>query len=82
MSGEWVPIETEPHSVMPPHDQYRHDSVSPEVFHAQLLEALDGVDLGAYDRRAVEWMAGWDLPRVAVVVSLFHRVRAAGEPSE
>ena len=82
MFGEWVPIETEPHSVMPPHDQYRYDSVSPEVFHAQLLEALDGVELGAYDRRVVEWLAGWDVPTVAVVVSLFHRVRAAGKQSE
>lgn len=81
MSVEWVPIETEPHSVMPPHDQYRLDSVSRVVFHGQLLEALNGVELGAYDRRVVEWLAGWDVPTVAVVVSLFHRVRVAGEQS-
>jgi hypothetical protein len=36
------------------------------------------VELGAYDRTVIEWLAGWDLPRVAVVVTVFHRACAAG----
>jgi hypothetical protein len=40
---------------------------------------LQGVELGAYDRQMIEWMAGWDTPTVAVVVSLLHRAREAGE---
>ena len=67
MSGEWVPIETEPHSVMPPHDQYRHDSVSPKVFHAQLLEALDGVDLGA-DRGHSAALGSLQRPEITAII--------------
>jgi hypothetical protein len=36
------------------------------------------VDLGAFDREIVEWLAAWDTPTVATVVSLLHRTRQAG----
>lgn len=45
---------------------------------AALTEALDGVELGAYDRRIVDWLAGWDIETVGTVASLFYRCRQAG----
>ncbi|WP_410662104.1 hypothetical protein [Amycolatopsis sp. lyj-84] len=52
---------------------------------AALTEALDGVELGDHDRRIVAWLAGWDVPTVGTVASLFYRAREAGgqqRPSE
>ncbi|MET7715271.1 hypothetical protein [Streptomyces sp. NPDC005407] len=42
---------------------------------AALLAELEaaGVELGTYDLRIVEWLAGWDWPTVAVVASLIRR---------
>jgi hypothetical protein len=45
------------------------------------LESLDGVELGAYDRRIIEWLAGWDIATVGTVASLIYRARAAGTGS-
>lgn len=45
---------------------------------AALLEALDGVELGAYDRRIIEWLARWDTGTVGTVASLFYRARTSG----
>ncbi|MGH3824965.1 MAG: hypothetical protein ACRDRA_19325 [Pseudonocardiaceae bacterium] len=42
-----------------------------------LLTAVDGVALGAYDQRILTWLAEWDTPTVATVVSLLWRVRHA-----
>lgn len=44
---------------------------------AALLDPLDGIELGAYDRRILDWMAGWDIPTVATIASLLHRTRQA-----
>jgi hypothetical protein len=44
---------------------------------AAVLEPLDGLPLGTYDRRMVEWLAGFDVPTVGGIVSLLHRARAA-----
>jgi hypothetical protein len=43
-----------------------------------LTEALDDVELGAYDRRIIEWLADWDVSTVGTVASLFYRAREAG----
>ena len=43
-----------------------------------LLEALDGLELGAYDRRIIERLAGWEISTVGTIVSLLYRARAAG----
>ncbi|GAB2818678.1 hypothetical protein [Lentzea nigeriaca] len=43
-----------------------------------LLQALRGVELGDYDRRIVQWLAGWDAAVVETVVSLIYRARQAG----
>ena len=40
--------------------------------------ALAGVDLGAYDRRIVDWLVNWDDPTCRTVVSLIWRARLAG----
>lgn len=51
----------------------------PTAGHAEiLLGVLSGVELGAYDRRMVAWLAGWDTPTVLTVVSWIARVRADG----
>jgi hypothetical protein len=44
---------------------------------AMLLEALDGVILGAYDRRIVAWLAGHDASTVLPIASLIVRARQA-----
>jgi hypothetical protein len=44
---------------------------------AALTEPLADLDLGAYDHRMIEWLAGFDIPTVGGVVSLLHRARAA-----
>jgi hypothetical protein len=44
---------------------------------AALLEPLEGVELGDYDQRILDWLAGFDVPTVGGVVSLLHRARAA-----
>lgn len=74
-AATYGPIETCPHSLTPPHTEYDHAGST--QFHGALLQALDGVELGAWDRRILDWLAGWDTSTVAVVVSLLHRARRA-----
>lgn len=47
---------------------------------AMLTRALDaaGVELGAYDRRIAEWLAGWEPATVAVICGWVSRARAQG----
>ena len=47
---------------------------------ADLDGALSGVELGDWDRRIVEWLAGWEPSTVAVVCGLIRRAREAGLP--
>jgi hypothetical protein len=63
-----APVSVHAPFVSHPGGQYRHEPV--EERRAALLAALDGVALGAYDQRIVGWLAGWDMPVVAAVVSL------------
>ncbi|MFI7113988.1 hypothetical protein ACIBK9_47260 [Nonomuraea sp. NPDC050227] len=44
---------------------------------AALQTALDGVELGEWDRTILVWLAGWEPSTVAVVCSWLHRVREA-----
>lgn len=37
-----------------------------------------GVELGAYDRRIITWLAGWDPETVQVVVGIVSRARRGG----
>jgi hypothetical protein len=51
----------------------------PKAGQAEILAGvLDGIELGAWDRRIVEWMAGWDASTVLTVASWIARARAAG----
>jgi len=43
-----------------------------------LAAALAGIELGAWDRRIVGWLAGWDASTVLTVASWIARSRAAG----
>jgi hypothetical protein len=43
-----------------------------------LAGVLAGVRLGAWDRRIIAWLAGWDAETVLTVASLISRARAAG----
>ena len=47
-------------------------------FPAALAEAFDGVELGAYDRLIIDWLANFDGPTVATLASLVIRARKAG----
>ena len=61
------PVEAPPRGFIPPAEQ------------AQILAGvLAGIELGAWDRRIVEWLAGWDTCTALTVASLIDRARAAG----
>jgi hypothetical protein len=85
MRGPLGPLDREPVSVHVPFvsypgGQYRYENAEERL--AALLVALAGVELGAYDRRIVHWLAGWDMPTAAVVVSLLWRARHAAARQE
>lgn len=97
MSAEqYGPLEQEPRSIRPPFNirddrnpLHRHGLTSDEwrrevrtYAAAALREPLEGVELGAYDERIIEWLAGWDIPTIGTVVSLLHRARRAGRDDE
>jgi hypothetical protein len=84
------PLHAPPCNVRPPFDQYRPDPAAAAYGHdparwrqhrhndalAAILEPLDGVELGDYDRRMIDWLAGFDDPTVGTFVSLLWRLRA------
>jgi hypothetical protein len=43
-----------------------------------LAGVLEGVELGAWDERMLEWLAGWDAAAVLTVASWIVRARATG----
>jgi hypothetical protein len=47
-----------------------------------LLEPLDGIELGAFDRCIIEWLAKWDTSVIGTVASLLYRARATGPSSD
>jgi hypothetical protein len=80
MCEHLAPLETEPVSVHAPYitypeGHYRREDTAER--RAALLEALHGVQLGAYDRGVLRWLVEWEISVVAVVVSLLWRVRHA-----
>jgi len=80
MRGPLAPLDREPVSVRAPFvsfpsGRYRHEHAQER--RAALVAALEGVELGAYDERVLDWLASWDVPIVAAVVSLLLRVRKA-----
>jgi hypothetical protein len=51
----------------------------PQAQQAQILAGvLAGIELGAWDRQIMQWLASWDTCTVLTVASLIARARAAG----
>ena len=85
-----APIEREPRRVRPPFDTadptFEHlHATSADAWRiavrldrvAALREPLDGLPVSEFEHRMIEWLAGFDVPTVAVFVALLHRARAA-----
>jgi hypothetical protein len=70
-----APVSVHAPFISYPDGQYRHED--PEERRAALRAALDGMQLGVYDGRILRWLAGWEVPTVATVVSLLWRARHA-----
>jgi hypothetical protein len=49
-----------------------------DLCRAQLAAAVEGLELGDYDRRVLEFLGGCDIPTIATVASLIGRAREAG----
>lgn len=90
MSGGHEPIEVTPRRVRPPYDspdpRFEHLRATDEAAWrvavrldrvAALREPLAGMAVTDLEHRMLEWLAGWDIGTVAVVVGLLHRARAA-----
>ena len=75
------PLDREPVSVHPPYEVRRprtgNRAADRAEYLAALREPLAGLPLGTYGEQIMRWLAGWDLPTVATVASLFRRARAA-----
>jgi hypothetical protein len=51
----------------------------PQAEQAQILaDVLAGIELGTWDRKIMQWLAGLDACTVLTVASLIARARAAG----
>lgn len=68
------PIEREPFDAIRATDGERLDAAERQA----LLQTLNGIQLGAYDLRIVDWLATWEPSTVAVICSWIHRARAQG----
>jgi hypothetical protein len=54
---------------------------APEGERAEILAGvLAGIELGAWDRRIAEWLAGWDTATVVTIASWIARSQAARGP--
>jgi hypothetical protein len=76
------PIETRPDGAIPYPEHGAPRGAVADLFRGELLAALDGVELGAYDRRIVDWLAGWDGTTVATVCSWLVRARSAASATD
>ncbi len=66
---EYGPVHTPPYEQL---DRVAHV--------AALLAPLDGIQLGAYDTRVLNWLSREDTAIAMTVASLLHRARAANPP--
>ena len=70
-----TPVSVHAPFVSYPGGQYHYEDIQERQ--AALRAALEGAPLGAYDERILHWLAGWEVPTVATVVSLLGRARHA-----
>ncbi len=89
-SPHLAPLQHPPRRIRPPFDIASHDTADDHRNgettdplargHADrvtaLLEPLDGIELGAHDRRILDWLADWDTSTVGTIASLLYRARA------
>jgi len=73
----WGPFDSEPRGEHWPPRQLDPRRDWTGWIRARLLGALDGVELGAYDRRIVEWLIGWEPSTVAVIAGWVMRAKTA-----
>jgi hypothetical protein len=64
-----VPLESDPGGFVPQAER-------PVI----LAGVLDGIELGAWDRRIARWLAELDTSTLVTVASWIARARAAGQP--
>ena len=64
-----VPLESDPGGFVPQAERA-----------AILAGVLDGVDMGAWDRRVARWLTGLDTSTLVTVASWIARSRAGGRP--
>jgi hypothetical protein len=50
----------------------------PEIRRKAFAAVLEGVLMGAHDKRMIEWLIGWDDPTCRTIASMMHRCRLAG----
>jgi hypothetical protein len=73
------PLHEQPRSVYPPYTCRRFAFGESRLERAvALVHALGGVELGAYDARTLQWLAGRDVATVATLAVLIRRARLAG----
>lgn len=85
-----APLQHEPRRIRPPFDVAVPDPTDGHHFGettaewqtrrqvdrvTALLEPLDGIELGEYDHRIIEWLATWDTSVIGTVASLLYRAR-------
>jgi hypothetical protein len=78
MAGSWWEAEPAPAVPVGPVEVAPAGFVPAAEQERILLEALSGVELGAWDRRLVEWLAGWEAATVLTVASWLTRARGVG----
>jgi hypothetical protein len=61
------PLDSDPGGFLPGEERF-----------AVLAGVLDGVELGAWDRRVVGWLCGLDTSTALTIASLIARSRSAG----
>jgi hypothetical protein len=72
---------TKPHPYIPPGPVETAPYLGycqPETRQAAFASVLQGVQLGAYDIRTVDWLVGWDDPTCRTIASLMWRCRLVG----
>ena len=78
LTGAQQPVTPQPPPVPRRPIQTAPRGYLPATGRAQILAgALAGLELGAWDRRTLHWLAGWDTSTVLTIASWITRTRAA-----
>jgi len=69
------PFNREPFGVSPPRSLTRGSHAWLRWKQERILDALPGVDLGAYDQRILDWLVTWEPATLAVITGWIKRAR-------